>query len=320
MAHNALPANTGDLLKLGNGMARGLMALGPTLGVVQLTAATLQAQIDAFTTAQTAFNTAREARQTASTACTDFHADIDQWLKKARAVLVPRLGGFWSEAWVAAGFVDRTTRVPKRVGDQLNLLGLLAAYLTANPDYEVPAIGITGTAGVAWQTNSVAADAAFNAAKTAATTRKEARDAAQETLTVAMRMLVRILDGLLAADDSRWMTFGLNIPDADTTPAAPLNLTVTFADGPVLLAACDADSQATRYRWRMRLVGVEEDFRLAASTKSPLARLDKVLPGQTVELIVQAANSSAQSVPSERVVVTLPALAAANGLAEAVTP
>ena len=52
------------------------------------------------------------------------------------------------------------------MGDQLNLLGLPAAYFTANPDYEDPAIGITG----------------------------------------------------------RWTTFGLNMPDADTTPAAPLNL------------------------------------------------------------------------------------------------
>ena len=251
-------------------MVGGLTALGQTLGVTQLTAATLQAQIGTFTTAQTTFNTARDARLTASTACTDFHANINEWLTKARAVLVPSLGGFWSAAWAAAGFVDRTTRVPKNVGDQLNLLGLLAAYFTANPDYEDPAIGITGTAGAVLKTNSVAADTAFNAAKTAATTKKDARDAETESLTGSMRMLIRILDGVLAADDPRWTTFGLNIPDADTTPAAPRNLTATFANGPVLLAACDAVPLATRYRWRIKVPNVDAEFRLAASTKSPL--------------------------------------------------
>lgn len=295
-------------------MVGGLTALGQTLGITQLTAATLQAQIGAFTAAQTTFNTARDARQTA---CTDFHANIDEWVTKARAVLVPYLGGFWSAAWAAAGFVDRTTRVPKSVGDQLNLLGLLSAYFTANPDYEDPAIGITGTAGAALQTNSGAADTAFNAAKTAATTKRDARDAAQVDLTDAMRMLIRILDGLLAADDPRWTTFGLNIPDADTTPAAPLNLTANIADGPVLLAACDGVPLATRYRWRIKVPNAVAEFRLAASTKSPLAQIDKVLPGQTVELIVQAANQSAQSLPSESVTITLPALAAAVPAAKA---
>ena len=223
--------------------------------------------------------------------------------------------------------MDHSTAVPKSVGDQLNLLGLLSAYFTANPNYDDPAVGITGAAGATLQTNSIAADAAFNAAKTAATTRKDARDAALVDLTDSMRMLIRILDGLLAVDDPRWTTFGLNIPDSDTTPAAPINLSANIVDGPVLLAACDAVPLATRYRWRIKVPNVDANFRLAASTKSPLAQIDKVLPGQTVELIVQAANQSAQSLPSESVTVTLPTLAAAaqparaavNGLAEAVT-
>lgn len=105
-----------------------------------------------------------------------------------------------------------------------------------------------------------------------------------------MRMLIRILDELLETDDPRWATFGLNRPDADTTPAAPKNLTVNIAEGQVLMAACEAVPLAARYRWRIKVVGLEEDFRLAASTKSPLAQLDKVRPGQTVEVMVQAGD------------------------------
>ena len=85
----------------------------------------------------------------------------------------------------------------------------------------------------------------------------------------------------------------------------------------MLLASCDAVPLASRYRWRIKVVGVDADYRLAASTKSPLAQLGKVLPGQTVELIVQAANQTSQSLPSESVFVTLPALAAVAPLAKA---
>ncbi len=324
MAKNALPANIGDLIKLGNKMVGGLTALGQSLNITQLSAATLQAQINGFAAAQMDFNTTRDARQAASTVCTDLHTDIGAWLLKARDVLLPYLGRSWSAAWIPAGFVNHSTAVPPYVGDQLNLLGLMAAFFTANPNYEDAAIGITGASGVTLKTNSNAADSAFDLAKTTAATKKDARDAALETLKGSMRMLVRILDELLDADDPRWTTFGLNIPDADTTPAAPTNLTANFADGPVLLAACDAVPLATRYRWRIKVAGIDENFRLAASTRSPLAQLDKVRPGQAVELMVQAANQTSQSLPSESVFVTLPtaaeraqpAKAAANGPGE----
>lgn len=106
-------------------------------------------------------------------------------------------------------------------------------------------------------------------------------------------MLIRILEELLAPDDPRWTTFGLNMPAADVTPAAPTNLTANIADGPVLLASCDATPLATRYRWRIKVVGVDAEFRLAASTKSSLAQLDKVLPGQSVKM---ASNESGETV------------------------
>ena len=327
MATNALPNNIGDLLKLANKMVAGLKALGQPLNITQTTALTLQAQINVFTTAQSLFNAARVARQLAGKACTDFHKDIELWLTRARDVLVPYLGRSWSVEWVSAGFSDHSTAVPRSVGDQLKLLGLMAAFFADHPNYEDPEVGITEAAATALQANSLGADATFNVRKTAASEQKGGRTTALAELQSGMRMLIGILDQLLGADDPRWETFGLNRPEADVTPAAPENLTVNFADGPVLLTACGAVPLATRYRWRMRLVDLEEDFRLAASTKSPLAQIEKVLPGQTVELIVQAANASAQSLPSESVVVTLPTVAermpavkvVANGSGETVS-
>ena len=309
MAKNALPNNIGDLVKLANKMVSGLSLLGPALGLTQITAGTLQGQLNAFAAAQTDFNTSRKAKEDASALSTQYHAQIEAWLLKAREVLVPILGRSWSAAWAEAGFVDRSTAVPTAVGEQLNLIGLLAAFFTANPSYENGSLEVTAATATALRVGSVTADGALDALKTAAAAKKAARDAALETLRGSMRMLVRILDELLAADDPRWTTFGLNLPDADTTPAAPEHVTASLAEGTLILAACAAVPLATRYRWRMRRVGIDPDFVLAASTKSPLAQIDHALPGQTVELMVQAANESAQSLPSASVFITLPPVA-----------
>ena len=198
---------------------------------------------------------ARDSRLTASAQASELQAAIYEWLLKGRDVLLPYLGRSWSAAWIPAGFVDHSTAIPKYVGDQLNLLGLLSAFYTASPNYEDAAIGITGAAGAGLKANSEAAATAFNAAKTLAATKKAAREAALEALKSSMRMLVRILDELLDADDPRWTTFGLNIPDSDTTPAAPENVTVNLAEGPVLLASCEAVPQAARYRWKIKVGG-----------------------------------------------------------------
>ena len=136
MATNALPANVGDLIKLCSKMVGGLKALGQTLNVTQISAATLQGQLATFSTGQGNFNTARDARQTASAHASELQGAIYAWLLRGRDVLLPYLGRSWSAAWIPAGFVDHSTAVPKYVGDQLTLLGRLFAFYTANPNYE----------------------------------------------------------------------------------------------------------------------------------------------------------------------------------------
>jgi hypothetical protein len=59
----------------------------------------------------------------------------------------------------------------------------------------------------------------------------------------------------------------------------------------------------------MRLVGVETEYKLALSTTEPTGVIAGVLPGQTVEIVVQAVNGSKQGVASAPVVFTVPAAA-----------
>ena len=129
---------------------------------------------------------------------------------------------------------------------------------------------------------------------------------AYETLTAAMRALIKNLEGKLAKNDPRWLAFGLNIPAASSTPGQPVNVAAHTDDTGAILVQCDAVPLALRYRWRMLVAGVQTEYQLAASTTEPLASIGGVSAGQTVQLVVQAVNGSSQGVASEPVVFTLP--------------
>jgi hypothetical protein len=63
---------------------------------------------------------------------------------------------------------------------------------------------------------------------------------------------------------------------------------------------------ATRYRWRMLIVGVETDYRLVARSTEPIGIIVGVTPGQRAQIIVQAANQNLQGVPSDPIIFTVP--------------
>jgi hypothetical protein len=307
MASNAVSQNTGEVIKLATNMISGLTALEQSLGITQVTAARLQTLLTGFTSANAGFNLAREVRQGASTVSTNLNKSIETWLVKARAVLVPYLGAAWNATWAAAGFTDASTAVPRTVGERFRLLGLIDNFLAENPSYEDanPKVNVTAAEAVRLWEESTAAEAALGAAETASGEKKTAREAALSALTDSMRMLIRILDGLLEANDPRWLTFGLNEPASTTTPAAPANLTVSIVEGPGLLAQCDPVPAATRYRWRTRVFG-EKTYKLATSSPGPLAQFGGFTPGAMVDVIVQAVNGSAEGGASEPVRVAIP--------------
>ena len=62
---------------------------------------------------------------------------------------------------------------------------------------------------------------------------------------------------------------------------------------------------ATRYRYRMMIVGVDTAYKLAASSLEPMAQITGIEPGRTVQLIVQAVNGNLQGVASDPVQFTV---------------
>ena len=130
-------------------MNSGLESLGTTLGITQMTPATFQAKIDAATSAEAAFGTARSARDTAFTASDAAQSAGQSWLFSARAVLTTWLGIRWNTQWAQAGFVNTSTAVPSLQAAQLRLLGALATYFIANPAQEVEAREVTAAQAAA---------------------------------------------------------------------------------------------------------------------------------------------------------------------------
>ncbi|MGI9115652.1 MAG: hypothetical protein DLM52_09320 [Chthoniobacterales bacterium] len=168
-------------------------------------------------------------------------------------------------------------------------------------------MGLTAAAGAALVT---ATQNAQNALSSAEATQKQVGNAwttAYETLIATMTDLLKNLEAKLNNDDTRWLAFGLQIPATITTPAQPVNVTAHIGPYNAIMVQCDLVPNAWRYRFRMMILGVQTDYALVASSTEPMASIvNKVLPGQTVQIIVQAVSGNMQGVPSDPIVFTVP--------------
>ena len=142
---------------------------------------------------------------------------------------------------------------------------------------------------------------------------------AYETLVAGMRALISNLQRKLGPDDPRWLAFGLNQPGMNQTPGQPVNVTAHLESGNIIVT-CDAVPLATRYRWRMLLVGVQTEYVLAARSVDPMGMIKNVLPGQRVKIIVQAVNVDLQGVASEPIEFTMPVTESAPSQREVAMP
>ena len=303
---------------LGQDMSAGLAALGASLGITQITPAFFSSALSTFVAADAEFLAQRSARQTASDGFTAADAELAAWLGNARLALATKLGQRWSTEWAQAGFRNNSTMVPTTISDRLVLTGVLVTFFSANPSYEQPTIEVTATQASTLHYAATIARAQFQAVDTAAGTAKEARAVAETALRQLMRALIAILTLKLGPDDARWDAFGLNRPGAQTTPGQPVGFTAVAGGNGTIAVGCDATPLATRYRFRIKVLGVDTAPRLGLSTPVPFGTIAKVEPGQTVETYVQAVNGQAQSVPSATVTVLVTASPAPQAAAPAV--
>ena len=295
--------NSGLLIGQGTKMLGGLVTYGTALRITQITPLTFKPVLDSYIDSDGAYIIARSNQQTAYDT---FHTHEDvlaKWLLAASNVLAATFGNRWSTLWAQAGFINNTTAIPTRIEDRIALALNVIRYLTNNPSIEVPGLGITAAHGTEVRDATLAAQSALTAAGLDIKTKNDTRTNAQTALTELMRALTKILDPTLSKTDPRWEAFGLKIPAIKTTPGQPQNVRAHFDEAGNLVGQCDPLALATSFRWRIRVVGVDLDYRRAASSKAPLVSIGSVLPGQTIEMIVQGVNGNQQGVASEPIVI-----------------
>ena len=230
MATNILPTNSAQIIGLANKMHAGVVQLGAAIPITMVTAAQIQADLNAFITVDTDFNAARSARQAASDAYQAAEGVVYGWLLGVSNMLATRFGTRWSTAWAQAGFVNHTTGIPKRVEERLGLALALVKFFTANPGYEVPSMNQTAAQGTTLRNAALAAQQAVMTAAVSLNTIGDAWQTAYDALVGLMRELIKNLEGKLARNDPRWLAFGLNMPATSVTPGKPLNLTAHTDD------------------------------------------------------------------------------------------
>ena len=287
-------------------MVVGMTQFSTVLKLTLITTAQMQTNLTAFANQDAAFNAARSAQQTASDAYQPALAAVYDWLLGVSNTLATRFGTRWSREWAQAGFINNTTAIPTKIEDRLSLVLALVDFFTKNPSYEVPSMNQTAAYGTTVRTTALNAQAAVTAAAVAINSISATWQTAYDTLVKGMRALLDNLRNVLAADDPRWLAFGLQMPATPTTPGQPVNVTAHLDDTGALVVQCDAVPLATRYRWRMLLVGLQPDYSLAASTPGPIGAIPGVPPGQTAQIIVQAANGNLQGVASDPIQFPVP--------------
>ena len=299
MAQNVLPQSPGALIVLAGKCAGGLTTYGATLGITQITAASLTADADALQEAIGEFNAARAAR-TAATAA--LHAASDaakDFLSAGRGVLVAHWGENYSQQWAAAGWTDNSTAVPKTQPERLALVLAIHGFLTANASYEVNAPPIVFTAKQAL-TVSTAMQGALNGmdqADTNADSDKAVRTTLDTQLRKNIRALIGILNLKLTPNDPRWDAFGLNQPGKATTPAAPTGLQSHPALPGQVHLTCDVPPGTDHLRWSKQ-TDVPGKFVAFTDTADGELLLTGQPSGTTEVIHVQAVNPAGESVPS----------------------
>jgi hypothetical protein len=311
MGRNNIPAGAKQLSQLGGKMYTGIVQKGASVPVTMITAAQLQTDLTAFNAAETAFGNARKAVKNAYDVFTPAANDLIEWLNAVRPILISHFGYSWSADWAAAGFVGPSTAIPDKIEDRLGLAASLITFLTANPDFEVAATGVTASHGTAVRDAAVAAQLTVTNTEAALRTAGDTRKPARATLVADMRTLIKNLAAKLAKNDPRWLAFGLEMPATNTTPGKPSGLAAQLdVESGGLILTCDPEPLGRRFRFRIREAGSGLPYQLAASSPHPMALTKPVEAGTTVEIIVQAVNGSAQSVPSDSILFTVPAAAA----------
>lgn len=304
MPANPTPTNDSKLLARCHDLVAGCLALEAELGIKQNTAAVMQAAWEAAGTALATVGQRKAERGTARKALLQADAAGEKVISRCRLRLTPIFGSRWSLQWEAAGFPNRSTRVPEVQDKRLALLDYLSAWFTAHPAHESADMGTTATLCHAFHEALSAARSAVNHSQARLAEAVREKNRLLRVLRKRMRSLIREVNVLMERDDPRWQRFGLNIPARLSAPRPVKKVTLTMLGNGSVHAQWPAARHAKRYRVQVKTEGAE-DFAFVATVHETSTLLRDLIPGRKIEVRVIAANAADEAAPSPAAVVVV---------------
>lgn len=272
----------------------GATLLGPIIMLAQNTAAAIGATVTALLNARNDYDNAkvslRERRAEVAAAVRSARA----FLTLFREVLKKVYGNRYSQLWDVTGFIG-SLKISFKAEDLQPRIQKAETFLLANPDREVLALNITAAEASVLFTKLSEARTKVNEEIALVANRRAARDTAADNVKHRLRGLIQELSHILPPLDPRWKTFGFNMPGAQETPEAPLNLVAVLIGNNAISLKWDAAPRAEYYRVSKRVVGVDTEF-VAVGIPADLDFTLEGLPSnKDVELVVSAVNNGGES-------------------------
>ena len=313
MSSNATPTNRQILLSLAKNILAGQLAQGASVGLHHHTSVEMAAAINKLQgdEAAAAGSNANKGSQLVYRDCVDASSDaeaalktysdetVKPWLDGYRKIMEGIHGKKSNAGWVAAGFPQGSTAVPRTHDERQALLAAARAYLVAHPTYEASLPQAEGPALAITAAQAQALGTAMQTAKTLINTRaaeqamcKTERDTDFAALYTEVSSTIVELSDLLSDTDPRWEVFGLNIPATPNPPLGVASLNITAAGTGKELFSYPYAVRADYYRIFRKRVGTDADFINIADAKD-LEYTDKDLtPGSTIEAYVVPMNNA----------------------------
>ncbi|MDB6026785.1 MAG: hypothetical protein JWM68_3008 [Verrucomicrobiales bacterium] len=305
---NTIPKHKATAIALVNQMIGGLEKRQAQLDIKQNTLDVMTLVRDRAVAAMIASDTAVATASELVGILNAADAELKDYLRDARCVLVHFLGSRWTQLWAATGFPKQSTAVPALSSSREVLAGALKKYFENNPQHQDPFLQVTAANADALKTRVGNARAAFAEATSDGRKKRIARDAAFAALRKRMRGLVTELQTVLEDDSAHWLAFGLNIPDSEATPDVPENVIAKPVTATLTDVKWKAPARASHYRVFQRIIGVDAEPVHVGSPADPDFMLENLPPASTVEITVSAVNDGGESAQSEPVTIVMPSV------------
>ena len=284
MASNPTPDNDDVLCALAEDLADGCAQYEVAIGIKQNTETVLRSALTEVNAKKLALGTLKMAQSAASSAVVAADEAGREVIANCRLRLVNLYSSKFGPGWESAGFTGNSTAVPRTVDQRFTLLGKLRDYFAANAASESADLGATAAICGAAHTTLSDARMALNMADTDQSNGITDRNAAVKTLRKRVRGLIDELGTLIAEDDTRWESFGLNIPANPSAPEGIATLTLPSPAAGKIHAEWAYATRMTGTRILTKRIGIDDEFISAGTTEGLEKTLTGFDPGLTVEV------------------------------------